>query len=299
MSKHPIATSLVVAALLAVPAFVYAQPPGHYCPGSEGLLGSSLPPPGLYARDYNVFYTADRFDNSSGHSATPANYSVFTYAQVPRLVWIADASFLGANPGVSVLLPFVYEDVKSSTPRGLFDSSSFGMGDLALGGILTWHFSQFDIVAANDVWMPIGQSEPDSTDAGLGYWADMPTFGVTWYMDTNKTWSVSALSRYEFNSDQRNLHYTPGQVYTLEWGIGKKFDKIFQAGAVGYYQQKVTGDSGVNGSSALSYVAAVGPEIGAKIPQIETSVTLRYLNEFMAVNRAQGQTITLTLTRRF
>ena len=69
---------------------------------------------------------------------------------------------------------------------------------------------------------------------------------------------------------------------------------------VGYYQQKVTSDSG----PALSVlpqdrVAAIGPEISLAFPKPMLFVSLRYLNEFMAENRAQGNTVTLTLTKRF
>ena len=53
----------------------------------------------------------------------------------------------------------------------------------------------------------------------------MLTAGVTWYIDQEKTWSVSALNRYEFNTEQRDTDVTPGQAYTLEWGIGKAVTK--------------------------------------------------------------------------
>ena len=49
----------------------------------------------------------------------------------------------------------------------------------------------------------------------------MQTAGATWYIDEEKTWAVSALNRYEFNTEQRDTDVTPGQTYTLEWGISK------------------------------------------------------------------------------
>ncbi len=49
----------------------------------------------------------------------------------------------------------------------------------------------------------------------------MQTAGATWYIDEEKTWAVSALNRYEFNTEQRNTDIIPGQTYTLEWGVSK------------------------------------------------------------------------------
>jgi hypothetical protein len=294
MKLKPLA--VLNAALLLLPAAIQAQPTGHYCPGSEGLLGASAPPPGWYVRDYNIFYTADQVNNSSGQSVGPSNFKVFTYAQVPRLIWVTDAKFLGADVGVNALLPIVYQNVTA----GPYHSSSVGAGDLLLDGFLAWHPKQFDFLLAAGFWSPTGNSSaPPTTDAGLGYWGGMLTFGGTWYMDPEKSWALSLLNRYEINSEQQDTDITPGNGYTLEWGLSKKLCKNIQVGPAGYFQMKTTADSGEGATTERDRVAAVGPEIDAVIPKIDVHVSVRYLYEFMAANRAQGQTITLTLTKRF
>jgi len=58
----------------------------------------------------------------------------------------------------------------------------------------------------------------------------------------------------------------------------------------------VTGDS--NGQP-LNRVAAIGPEVSFMFPKQMLFVSLRYNYEFMAYSRAQGNDITLTLTKRF
>jgi hypothetical protein len=85
----------------------------------------------------------------------------------------------------------------------------------------------------------------------------------------------------------------------LEWGICKKLPRNFEVGPAGYLQMKATADSGPEASSHRDFVAAVGPEVTGVIPKVNLHVSLRYLYEFVADNRAQGQTITLTLTKRF
>lgn len=287
--------NVVMASLLVIPALLQAQPTAHYIPGVEGIKGASLPPPGFYVRDYNYAYYATQVNDAAGHSAGPDNFEAFTYANVPRAIWITDTKLLGGFLGVDALLPLVYQNVTA----GGFDSDTFGIGDVFFEGTLSWHIQHFDFSFGAGTWAPTGDSAaPPTTDAGGGYWTPMLTAGVTWYIDSEKTWSVSALNRYEFNTEQRDTDITPGQAYTLEWGIAKRVTKTIDLGAVGYYQMQTTGGN-VNGSSGHDRVAAVGPEISVAFPKPMLFVSLRYLYEFMAKDRAQGQTVVLNLTKRF
>lgn len=290
---------LFAAGLLAVPVMLQAQPTAHYVPGVEGIKGASLPPPGWYVRDYNVGYHSTQLNDAAGQENVPADLHASTYANVPRVIWITDTKLLGGFVGVDALLPLVYQSLAVNTPGGPYDGNTFGIGDVFAEGTLSWHIQHFDFSAGCGVWMPTGDSAaPPTTRAGAGYWTPMLTAGATWYIDQAKTWSVSALNRYEFNTEQRDTNITPGQAYTLEWGIGKTLAKVYDIGVVGYYQQQTTGGN-VNGSPAHDRVAAVGPEISVAFPNQMVFVSFRYLYEFMAKDRAQGQTFALTLTKRF
>jgi hypothetical protein len=296
--KNQIIRCLLLAALAALPGAIQAQPDAHYVPGIEGLKGASLPPPGFYLRDYNVFYVANQVNNAAGQSAGPPNFQALTFANVPRAIWITDTKFLGGNVGVDALLPLIYQSVKA----GPFNSDTFGIGDFFAESTLSWHPKQFDFSAGAGLWMPTGDSaSPPTTRVGSGFWTPMLTAGATWYPDADKTWAVSALSRYEFNSEQQDTHDTPGQAYTLEWGISKTFNKTIDCGLVGYYQEKVTSDTGSTpaGLTPHNQVAAIGPEISLAFPSSMFFMSLRYEYEFMAENRAQGHTVALTLTKRF
>jgi hypothetical protein len=287
---------LLAVSLAALPGILQAQPSAHYVPGSEGIKGASLPPPGVYARDYNYFYWAGQVNNASGQSGGPPNFDVFTYANIPRVIWITDTKFLGGFVGVDALLPLVDQHVRA----GSFDSTTFGIGDFFGEGTLSWHLKQFDFAIGSGVWAPTGDSPPPppqpSTRVGAGFWTFMQTAGATWYIDKEKTWAVSALNRYEFNTEQRDTHVTPGDAYTLEWGISKSVCKESDLGVVGYYQQQVTGNSN---KLPLNRVAAIGPEVSAMFPKQMLFISLRYNYEFMAEERAQGNAVTLTLTKRF
>lgn len=299
--KTQICRAALGLALMAMPALLPAQPTAHYVPGVEGIKGASLPPPGWYVRDYNYFYSADQLNDASGNKNAPADLDAFTYANVLRGIWITDTKFLGGFAGVDALLPFVEQHVTANTPGGPFKGNTFGIGDFFAESTLSWHLQQFDFSGAIGLWVPTGRSPSTpgpTTMPGLGCWSPMLTAGATWYIDEQKTWAVSALNRYEFNTRQRFTHITPGEAYTLEWGVSKTLAKVIDVGAVGYYQQKVTEDRGTGASGARDRVAAVGPEISVAFPKQMFFVSARYLYEFMAESRAQGQTVALTLTKR-
>jgi len=290
-----------IGAMIALATSLQAQPSAHYVPGSEGVKGSSLPPPGFYFRDYNYFYWADQLMNASGHSGGPPNFETFTYANIPRAIWITDTKLLGGYVGVDALLPLIDQHVRAGT----FDSTTFGIGDFFGEGTLSWHITQFDFAIGSGVWAPTGDSpsppppfpaQPHSLRVGAGFWTFMQTAGATWYVDEAKTWAVSALNRYEFNTEQRYTHVTPGDAYTLEWGVSKSVCKEADLGVVGYYQQQVTANSN---KLPLNRVAAIGPEVSVMFPKQMLFLSLRYNYEFMAENRAQGQTFTLTVTKGF
>lgn len=286
--------------VLALPALVQAQPTAHYVPGIEGIKAASLPPPGIYLRDYNVAYYADRVNDAHGNKIGAADPEAFIYANVPRLIWITDAQVLGGNLGVDALLPLQYTDLKVNTPGGRFDDSTFGIGDFFVEGTWSTHLKQFDFSLGYGIWAPTGDSAPGlTTRAGAGFWTHMFTAGATWFIDTDKKWAVTALNRYEINHEKDDTDITPGQAYTVEGGISYTLNKTIDIGAVGYYQQQVTEDSGRGSQPERDRVAGIGPEISVFYPRVTFGWSLRYAYEFMAESRLQGHTLALTLTKRF
>ncbi len=298
--KNYMKTLLVAAAVAFLPCLVVAQPSAHYVPGVEGIKGSSLPPPGVYFRDYNVFYYSDRLNDSSGDEIEGADPTAFIYANVPRVLWITDLKLLGGFFGVDALLPLQYTSLKANTPGGPFDESTFGVGDLFAEATLSWHLNQADLAIGYGAWAPTGDfSETNPTRAGLGFWTHMFTAAATWYPDKDKKWAVSALSRYEINHEQEDTYITPGQAYTLEWGASYALSKTVDVGVVGYWQLQTTKDSGSDASDDTDQVVGIGPEISAFCTKTGIIFSLRYVYEVLAEDRLQGHTGCLTLTKRF
>ena len=277
------------AAVLASGALVQAQ--GHYPAGVEGVKAASLPPPGVYLRDYNYVYFADKFTHG------PQDFDLTAYVQGPRLIWISDFKLLGGNYGADILVPFTYQNIKFNGYSG----SHFGLADIFVEPLtLSWHTKQFDFAVGYGFWAPTGNyNATEPVYPGKGYWTQMLTAGLTWYPDQQKTWSVSALNRYDFSSIQQDTGTRPGQVYSLEYGIAKALTPAFELGVAGYYQKQTTFNSGPLAAPWRTGVAAIGPEITYAFPKIMLFTSLRYEYEFTATDRPQGNTINLTLTKKF
>ncbi len=301
--KNIIPCFLLAACVVGLPHLSHAQLPfspfgGHYPAGAEGIKGSSLPPPGVYLRDYNFFYFANEYPTGPF-----SDFNALAYVQAPRLIWITDYKILGGNYGMDVIVPFSYTDVQFKVPGYRQQTDTFGMGDIQLEPItLSWHQKNYDLALGYAIWAPSGNFRAtDPSQPGKGYWSHMFTAGVTWYFDQQKTWALSLLNRYEIHHENDDVKVTPGHTYTLEWGLSKSLSKTVDVGLVGYYQQQVTDDYGIGASydrSRHDHVVAFGPEVLMFCPKTGIFASLRYNYEVDARDRPQGHTFTITLTKR-
>jgi len=269
----------------------FAQAQTHYPAGAEGIKGPQLPPPGFYFRDYNYIYFADEFPGG------PPEFDLKAYVQVPRAVWITNKQILGGFYGMDIIVPFAYQNL--SFPE--FSDSRFSLADIFVEPItISWHEQKFDAAVGYGFWAPTGDfSMTDPVSPGKGFWTQMITGGVTYYPDTGKTWSLSALNRYEFNQKQDQTDVTPGQYWTVDWGISKSVNKTMELGLAGYHQMattsaKIDGDPSGN---PKDYATALGPEVTFAFPSKMFFLTGRYLFEVSADKRPKGSTIVITLTK--
>lgn len=288
--------SLFLGGALALPHVLLGQSAGHYPIGVEGVKGGTLPPPGFYLRDYNYFYGATQVNDANGDKA-PVDFSAFGYANAIRPVWITDLKILGASYGMDVLVPIMYQEVKVNGVR----RDAFGLGDIFAEPVtLSWHWQKLDLGIGYGLWIPTGDHDPNEFDVGLGYYSHMATGGATYYFDTEKTWSLSALGRYEIHTKNSDYDLYPGDTLDLEWGLSKALNPSFELGVAGYWQQQMTDDTGKGAASSEEYSrVGIGPEINWNCAKCGLFVSVRYAYEVMAEDRPQGHMGNITLTKKF
>lgn len=286
------------------------------CRRLEGIKGGALPGPGIYARDDNFFYY--------GTSDLLPDYKSYIYQQSPQVMWITPWKILGADYGMDLTVPLIYNDTTYkefvSSPGGggqvfIKGENRFGIGDVEVEPLLlAWHLKHFDFRAGYGFWAPTGDYNKSSVvNLGDGLWTQMISLGGVWYPDQDKNWAFSILNHFECNSQAPGTHLGPGgfpgggeiavpanipcSTYTMEWGASKTIYKKIDIGVVGYFQEQFMYQS----SSPFndSQVAAIGPEIRSEFPGTGWTIALRYEYQFLANNSPQGQVIDLMISKRF
>jgi hypothetical protein len=206
---------------------------------------------------------------------------------------------------MDIAVPFVNVDLKVAAQR--VNQARFGLGDIFVEPILLgWHFDRWDVTAAAGVWAPTGDySLTNAANPGKGFWTGMFTLGATYYFDQEKTWHLSALSRYETNTRKRDVDIRPGDDFHIEWGFGKTVCKGLDIGVTAYTHWQVTNDRG----SAVNYdasvhdrfysVGSVGPEILYSWQPAKMFFSLRYQREFGARDRTEGHNVVFSFVKIF
>lgn len=290
----------IVLSALTVVASVSASAGGHYVPGVEGIQAASVPPPGMYYLGYLVNYSIDELRAPGSSNTVPRSNTGTVSALANRLVYITSTKVLGADYGMEAIAPVLRKSLNFNAP-GISESSS-GVGDIYLGPlVLGWHGGNWDAAAAAGVWLDNGSSDKPSSP-GNGYKSTMLTGGGTYYFDAAKSWTGSALFRYEINSTQRN-GFKPGNQVSMEWGIGKSLGAI-QVGLVGYDQWQTSHDSGPGATTDNAERHAIGAEVVYPLMK-EAGVMLKaaYYNEYSAKGgsnpQAKGSTLRFTFVKAF
>lgn len=311
---------LIVGLLFAVVFQLRAQ---HYPAGSEGIKCGSLPATGFYFEDQNSFYFANQMKGYGG--ALNHDYSYFSYTQAPRLTWMTGWKIFGAEYGVSVQVPFVYQQTTAIFPHYPWQPNvsttkrQSGLSDIEVDPVkLGWRFGRVDVSAGYSFYAPSGDYDKNQLflfNLGQGYWTHSFSLGGTLYFDSEKTWAASILNHYDINTEQYDSTYwngnslvthgtTLGDIYTLEWAVSKTILKGVDVGLTGFYQQQITDTEGPapNGPTWKNekiHVAGIGPEIKGTYAKWGLSGSLRYAYEFSAMDHPQGNLITLTITKSF
>jgi hypothetical protein len=148
--------------------------------------------------------------------------------------------------------------------------------------------------------IPVGAYSPTRLAAlGLGHWAVDGGVGYT-YLDEKAGIEVSAIFGLTYNFINPYTQYTSGTDAHLDWAISPYLNDKFHIGAVGYFYNQISGDSGAGArlGDFKSRVAGVGPQIGFFFPVSDWQgyLNLRAYYEFDARNRLEGWTAYVTFS---
>ncbi len=140
--------------------------------------------------------------------------------------------------------------------------------------------------------LPIGTYDSSRlANFGLGHGFVDGGAGYT-YFNPQTGYEFSAVTGLTYNFKNTDTDYTNGIDWHVEFGASKFITKQVHIGAVGYFFQQLTADSGQPAilGDFKSRVAAIGPQIGFLFPvgNMQGYVNVKAYFEFAAQNRSYG-----------
>jgi len=167
-------------------------------------------------------------------------------------------------------------------------------GDLYPAASLRWNKDVHNFMVYAITGIPVGEYNPTRlATMGLGHWAADAGAGYTYY-DEKAGVEWSAVVGFTYNFINPYTQYQSGIDAHLDWAFSPYVGEKFHFGAVGYYYNQLTGDSGPGATLGpfRSRVTGIGPQIGFFLPMLEREAYLnvRGYYEFDAKNRLEGWT---------
>jgi len=186
----------------------------------------------------------------------------------------------------------------SVTRSGSIDSSLGGFGDLYPSASLRWNKGVHNFMTYLTGDIPVGAYDPNRlANLGIGHGAIDGGFGYT-YFNPQTGHEFSAATGFTYNFENPDTNYRSGIDWHLDWGASQFLSKQLFIGAVGYFYQQISADSGQPAflGSNESRVMGIGPQIGYLFPigDKQGYVNLKGYYEFDSYRRPDGWNLWLT-----
>ncbi len=329
MRKRYVKSAIPICVLACI-LFIFTRPAlagelGHYMPGVASIRDFVVPDePGLYYLQYNVYYTADKYKDRNGDTVDELSLGPVTVdveadidiiALQPVFIWVSSWKVFGARYAASVGIPMMNTSVQAAlstqTRFGAeIDEDQWGLGDIYIKPVwLGWNSKHFSISLGYGFYTPTGKYDDDDVDnTGLGFWTHEFQASVTWFPWEHQGTAVAVTGIYEVHGEKNGVDITPGDRFTMEYGlsqylpVNKAQTLLANLGITGYSQWQVDEDSGSDVIEALNTkdeIHAIGGEIGLAYVPWNASVVFRYLSEYDAEARFEGEIYTIYLAKGF
>ena len=296
--------------LLCLSGFCWSQQKGQWVPGQYGLNAGVVPDSGFTYQNLAINYSAGQLNDSDGHriAGLTGTYSfwvdenIFMFVPKRKVLGGYFAPYVDVNLANGNLVAAITGTNLTTTGGGA------GLADTMVAPVnFGWHFSRADFSASYAFMAPTGRyTAGASNNVGSGYWGNNFITGTTYYITKNKGTSANLFMDWEGHGQKTTAagtKMTPGQAFTLEWGLGqvlpldkKKMDKLLQVGFVGYDQWQVSDNGGLIGpvpARLLPHYSghAVGFQTNYIVPSKGLNLFFKYYNEISAKAHAEGRTI--------
>lgn len=279
-----------------------------YLKGYKDFLSGVLPTvPGVYVRNDVIYYSGD-IDATVTGGQVRLELSQWSLSNLASTTFVTPVSVLGGTYAFGVIVPLTKADVNVGidTGRGNLSSSDsvFNIDDLIVNPVmLGWNFGNFHWMALVSIAMPTASYNKDKlANTGLNYWSVQPQFSITYY-EPEIGLDVSASLIYVINTENHATNYRAGDIFHLDWAVGKQLNPAWKIGVVGYLMEQATGDSGSGATLGpdKASVWALGPAAtySFEANKMPLSVLAKWTHEIAAINTFRGNTVSAAISFKF
>jgi hypothetical protein len=182
---------------------------------------------------------------------------------------------------------------------GMRSDEVVGFADLSPSASLTWTRDVHNFMVYATSGIPTGAYDTTRlSNLGIGHWAIDSGGGYT-YLNEKAGFEWSAVLGFTYNFINPYTQYQNGIDAHLDWAVSPYLTDKMHIGAVGYFYNQLSGDSGSGARLGAfeSRVAGIGPQIGFFFPLAgqQGYLNFRGYYEFDAKNRLDGWTGWITL----
>lgn len=280
----------------------------NYVPGTYGDFAAALEPPTkLTIRNDIYFYRADS-DRSVRSGQVEVDAELEFIMDFLTILYKPDIDILGAHYAFGAFIPFSHIDIESGIGVGSRESrvqdDVFGLGDIAfIPAVLFWNHNNFHFTFTESIIAPTGSyNSADLVNTGLNYWTFDTNVAVTYLnLETGQDYSINI--GHTYNTENSDTDYQTGQELHIDYMINQFLSETWAIGIHGFYLKQLTGDSG-DGALLGDFkgeAAGIGPAIlwNTKIAGKEISFIAKWLHEFHAENRIEGNHVMLSFAMSF
>lgn len=233
-------------------------------------------------------------------------------ASVPSTFIPTAATILGGGTptlGTIATATGIASNLQSAVTDGVAaeSGSQYGIGDLEIAPIIHWEIGDHQSAGlAATIIIPTGDYDASRlVNTGFGnYYTFRPSFQYAYIGDG---WDIAGRLVFSFNLRNKDTQYKTGNIMNLDVALMKFVSDDVRLGLQGYIVRQLTGDSQdastthptfddlTTGNKMQAYAA--GPAIAWLKNGGEFLLEGKFLKEFGAKNRTEGQTFWLTLSK--
>lgn len=293
---------------LRQPAYAAEGGTSAYLKGYKDFLSGVLPTdPGVYVRNDVVYYSGN-IDATVTGGELRLKLNQWSLSNLVSTTFVTPVNILGGTYALGAIVPLTKAHVAVGIDTGRANLSSsdsvFGFDDITLNPVmLGWNSGNFHWMALVSIAMPTAlYNKKDIANTGMNYWSVQPQLSITYY-EPKMGFDVSAGLTYVINTENHATNYLTGNIFHLDWAVGKQLNPAWKVGVVGYLMDQVTGDSGSGATLGpdKASVWALGPAAtySFEINKMPLSVLAKWTHEIAATNTFRGDTGSVACSFKF